>query len=1125
MGPRQKRSFEPTDWKPLDVTGLAVQWKLTASGIVHFKWEGSAKRSLTLTKDEEASDAPRRVKESVENEPLARAAGAGQSEASSSKDSAGVRAVLEPATQSMDVVSEDEELGTFARLGSPVRCCFGCKEADCEPALDTLDGEFFCGDCVEDPEDETIEAAVREAAEEQLAARTTTTAQSPPQPPVLEPRRSSRPSKPVDPIYDLSRSGPGQPGWSDYEVGRLDARHGRTREETYSDLQAARDKLREEVTEARRERSDLAVEIDRIYGRLRELAKPGDDIELGDCETAAAVILREAIAELADALDQRSESEAAAETAAGSTETAQASVPQEPWIVDGPVRMGGISGAEGQLSIGEAYLSWMPSGLSNEPAQHIPLPQLLFAEIDDLDEVSGSTRRQKLCDPSLAPLCLLQDAELRVELAVHTFGGDTLMLYFERKGHGMLQRSEFMRRLNAAVAAAQIAQDEAAEAVAGRMAAEEQSSTAAPAPKKPRLAAREEQGAQLRKLLREVADLKHTHKIADAQAKLAAAESGEAVGKRTIRNRSGEMADVLFKAGGLDTARAVLDHLLNRKDVRQLLPEATAKTRAEATDAKTARAMLETAKAFFNQLMGRRKWVEGAWKQNKADQDRTWVPGHWVHGGRRTDADRNAFWASAAAMLPKDIFKSRGGKAAMRILGVSYRVIKQGAAYRADMEDRGRGWKLLKTAPHSDRVEGKLITEWWHSEEASTEDNANKQPIHVFHGFDELGERQYEIHWRRARIGSMKECLERFHKSEQAKTLAEQTKTAKRPNGVVVGVKLLKKFRCSCVRVRDASECDDHVTTAAAVNLPKWNRARQNWHREAKEKGVACSCRMHRLAREGDSTLLNSYLSMSKGIGQMEEALLPCGKVAWPAYQLPDERLFKSFYGSCCYGKCPKKGLRHSPLYSKLPLEERPAACGWDEVFGEDCEIECTDDPFEWLEWKQMARGSDQDGQATYAPELVPVRGTRREYLAYQRNAIAAAMPKRYRSKMLRRGLKVKPPGCVTSIFGLCHFLIRTCLLVWQVHEALKPDTTATVWSDYGSQFETNRLYTQTCARRERHNNCPSVVGFAPYKETIKTAARGKRTAKEITVRKQRVFVVYSMFKAGYKPDARSYNV
>merc|ERR1712185_643792 len=121
------------------------------------------------------------------------------------------------------------------------------------------------------------------------------------------------------------------------------------------------------------------------------------------------------------------------------------------------------------------------------------------------------------------------------------------------------------------------------------------------------------------------------------------------------------------------------------------------------------------------------------------------------------------------------------------------------------MEDRGRGWKLLETAPHSDRVEGTLIAEWWHSEEASTEDNANKQPIHVFHGFDELGERQYEIHWRRARVGSMKECLERFHASEQAKKLREATSRPNLPDGVKVGRSLLKRFRCPCVRVRDAS--------------------------------------------------------------------------------------------------------------------------------------------------------------------------------------------------------------------------------------------------------------------------------------------------------------------------------
>ena len=41
----------------------------------------------------------------------------------------------------------------------------------------------------------------------------------------------------------------------------------------------------------------------------------------------------------------------------------------------------------------------------------------------------------------------------------------------------------------------------------------------------------------------------------------------------------------------------------------------------------------------------------------------------------------------------------------------------------------------------------------------------------------------------------------------------------------------------------------------------------------------------------------------------------------------------------------------------------------------------------------------------------------------------------------------------------------------------------------------------------------------------MKTPARGKRLASEVQIRKQLVYVVYGMFKAGYKPDARSYNV
>ena len=339
--------------------------------------------------------------------------------------------------------------------------------------------------------------------------------------------------------------------------------------------------------------------------------------------------------------------------------------------------------------------------------------------------------------------------------------------------------------------------------------------------------------------------------------------------------------------------------------------------------------------------------------------------------------------------------------------------------------------------------------------------------------------------------------LTRFQASEQAAKLREQTKTSKRPEGIVVGTKLLKKFRCPCVRIRGASECDDHLTTAVAVNLPKWNRARQSWYREAATKGAdaTCPCRMHTLVRQGKPELLDSYMSMSKGIGQMEDALLTCGKVAWPAYQLEGEKPFKSFYGACCLGKCPKKGfVRNSPFDASCLV-----ACGWDSVFGSDCPIECSDEPYEWLEWKQQLRGNDHDGQPTYAPELVPVRGTRRQFLEYIRGAIAAAMPHRYRAKMLRRGLKVR--------------------------EALKPSTTATFWSDYGAQMESDRLYTQTCARRERHNNCPMVIGFNPYVQVVKTAARGKRPASEVSIRKQHVVVVYGMFKAGYKPDARSYNV
>ena len=231
--------------------------------------------------------------------------------------------------------------------------------------------------------------------------------------------------------------------------------------------------------------------------------------------------------------------------------------------------------------------------------------------------------------------------------------------------------------------------------------------------KKQRVEARVQKGSELREVMREVSKLRAADKLCAARAKLESTATGKAAGKRIIVQRAGEMADLLFTCGGLETTRAVLEQLMARSDVEQLLPDAVVKSRANTADATTARAMLEAAKAFFNQLMtGEKRLVSGKWAKSKVHSGMTYAPEHWVAGGRRSLADRNAFWAGAAAMLPRDIFKSRGGRAAMRIFGVHYRVIKQGTKLRGEMEDRGGGWKLLTTAPHRDRVDGTLIAEW-----------------------------------------------------------------------------------------------------------------------------------------------------------------------------------------------------------------------------------------------------------------------------------------------------------------------------------------------------------------------------------------------------------------------------
>jgi hypothetical protein len=251
-----------------------------------------------------------------------------------------------------------------------------------------------CESCV-DSCDSVVQQRVADAARAALAAREEHAKQSPPEPPVLGPRRSGRATKPVEQIYDLNRSGKGQPAWSAYDLERLDSRHGRTREESYPELQAAHAKLRAEVENARREQGELAARLDSVYGRLRELAQPGDEIELNDCETAAAVILREARAELMGHQERHGEEAAAASAPLDGGECAADSAPLDggerdsvAWTVGVPVRMGGVDGTPGKLSIASGYVAWNPiSGASDDPWQQLPLCDIICADYDDQDEV------------------------------------------------------------------------------------------------------------------------------------------------------------------------------------------------------------------------------------------------------------------------------------------------------------------------------------------------------------------------------------------------------------------------------------------------------------------------------------------------------------------------------------------------------------------------------------------------------------------------------------------------------------------------------------------------------------------------------------------------------------------
>jgi hypothetical protein len=108
----------------------------------------------------------------------------------------------------------------------------------------------------------------------------------------------------------------------------------------------------------------------------------------------------------------RKESDAEAHAAS----EADASTP--PWVAS-LVRVGSIVGAMGQLSINASYLSWTPTpaggGASDEPAQQVELRNVLYAEIDDDDEVRlsrGCCLGARVCECGATAVYVMRDYDV-----------------------------------------------------------------------------------------------------------------------------------------------------------------------------------------------------------------------------------------------------------------------------------------------------------------------------------------------------------------------------------------------------------------------------------------------------------------------------------------------------------------------------------------------------------------------------------------------------------------------------------------------------------------------------------------------------------------------------------------
>lgn len=297
------------------------------------------------------------------------------------------------------------------------------------------------------------------------------------------------------------------------------------------------------------------------------------------------------------------------------------------------------------------------------------------------------------------------------------------------------------------------------------------------------------------------------------------------------------------------------------------------------------------------------------------------------------------------------------------------------------------------------------------------------------------------MHPRRVQLESLNILLGKFRQSNFGARFREATKTRKRPNGAELGRRQLAEARCSCIKKRNASQCDCQLCTYVEDNLVRWHKARSGWHAANLQRsgGKPCECHIHRVnplaemieeeeamvwraaceeATEPRDEVTSrweaactgahlirkqraraaSYDGMSASTQKLREALLPCGRKSYPEYSVTGEAVFHTYHRACAADNCPRRIFK--------PKD----ACGWEHVFGADCPIESgnsKDANFSWFVWEQRLRGTDADGKPVYSPEWVPRQGTRGQFLSEFRPKVRQWLEHTWRKSFLSHSLRL----------------------------------------------------------------------------------------------------------------------